>query len=55
MVLVEDGAGAVFEIVRGEDRNTMSRELLGESGASVVVFEGCYAGRDFSDVSVCLA
>lgn len=39
MVLVEDGTGAVFEIVGCEDCDTVSRELLGECGAPVVVFE----------------
>ncbi len=47
MVFVEDGAGAVFEVVGGEDRDAVAWEFGGEGGAAVVVFEGWDTGRDF--------
>ena len=46
MVFVEDGAGAVFEVVRGEDCYAVLGQFGGEGGAAVVVFQGGDAWSD---------
>ena len=47
MVFVEDGAGAVFDVVRCEDCDAVLGEFGGEGGAAVVVLQGGDAWGDF--------
>lgn len=54
MEFIEDSAGSVFHIVRGENGDAVSWELFCEGGAAVVVFEGCYTGSDFFNVNIVL-
>lgn len=48
----EDGAGAIFEVGGGEDGDGVVWEALGEAGAAIVIFLGCYAWCDWRVVLV---
>lgn len=51
VVLVEHRPGPELQLIRSKDSDTVSRELSGERGASMVVLEGGYARRDCSQTS----
>lgn len=48
---VEDRSRAILDIAGSQNRNAVWRKLLGEGGASVMIFESRNAGRDCSLLS----